>query len=256
MIHAPRQLQSASFLTGAANACEDTDSLVMQLCEVHNGSLESLMLYGEGLRGYRCIIYLPTEVKLPNSLRQVTVNASDIMLDFSNEAETNYDTVRSLVRGFKTKLPKTLEVLNVVGCATDMDCVPRNTLDCLDACSELVFHSRVLPNLKTTYLDDVEKRTIKKTSKPSDEFYFTKAVGAGRRAGTDIHAIANRDAPKHGINLSRGLDNYDLKTGSFRATRPTDGGLSLNVARGVWEETGRDYYGKCEDYLELHTDNI
>lgn len=257
IINAPKHLLSISYRAGSTGDCEHMDRVMEWLIVAHSKSLQSLMFYGDRFTGYRCTLYPPNEGTLGyDDLRHLTVDAGDIFLDFGCQFSNKDEAVEALEKGFDEQFPESLEVLNLVGDAAYYTHFDWDALDALDDCLVRIIESDKWKNLKAIYLERVEVETAGAGGKPKTKFAFQHTVAASRKRGVDVYTVYHKDRTGHPINFPVAPDKFDLVTGPFRGPRPRDGSLKLNLYNGVWEPSGCDYCGKCEDCFQVYPGEV
>lgn len=80
LVAAPKRLETLVVRGGMIDGA--ADGFVSNAAHYHADTLESLVLYdSSGFKGYRCSIYLPSELTRFTTLRHVTVEIEDVFLE-------------------------------------------------------------------------------------------------------------------------------------------------------------------------------
>jgi hypothetical protein len=239
----------------------DIDGFVQDLARNHP-HLEQLIMYNPGgFHGYRCVVYRPEELNNFESIKRITIAATDIELDayYNQPSQSGGPTAKDLGEFVLEAFPSTVEAICIWG-ESDVHVEspdPAKPSDILDSAIAHLIESGAYENLKVIYLEDVERAHRQKDrdialGKPLDagrkELAFQKSIAAGRKAGVHVCTLMNRDDGGYWRNFPTRPDRFDLKTGPF-GERPAD--LRFNVLTGEW---GQDCEGcgECKKCLMVY----
>jgi len=268
----PRELKRLSFRcrSRTVQRLENTDRIVSKLGEYNHSksTMESLMFYNcctaniSGfLKGHRCTVYLPHELYLYDSLKDVQISCNDMAQAASHRWEDRKDKSQpkmSFWREYIAEwLPTTTQAFILWGGCyrwrwegyfeDGQDYVTWVE----DMVLALLTWRKKYTDLKAIFLEDVERAAL--LSRSGDP-PFQKAVRLGKKFGVDVHTLTNRTKFQHEHHFPRAPDQYDLVTGSFGGKRPDN--WVFDVYQGKTVPPGCAKCGNCEDCLELYPKRV
>ncbi|KAH7145583.1 hypothetical protein B0J13DRAFT_323415 [Dactylonectria estremocensis] len=217
-------------------------------------SLESLMFYnGRDWSEVHTESYAPESIR--SAPRHLSMNVNEVA--YSANRGCNYEELRStlFVQYFATKAFSTrLEVLILWGSLGEQELESGDASDFLDDAVAALITSGHCPNLKIVHLEDLEHDVCNHNMAIADKIWFQKAMAAGERAGVDVYTVTNRNLKKHGLQLPKAPDQFDIATAPCSELRPDN--FWFSPSTGQWEQTGCRSCGRCSDCLRVYTEEL
>ncbi|KAF4963768.1 hypothetical protein FSARC_8251 [Fusarium sarcochroum] len=244
---------------------DDVDCVVSQLGKNNPQTMQRLIFYNPGgLNGYRCTVYRPEELEEFETLKQLTVAASDIELDaYYQSTKDRIPTREDLCEFVFEAFPSTVEAMVIWG-RSDQHIDEENTAkpsDYLDSAIAHLIESGVCENLKVVYLEDVERahRQPEREHLLGNPIFagrkqlaFQRTIDAGRKAGVHVCTLMNRDDGGYWRNFPARPDRFDLKTGPC-GERPAS--WKFNALTGEWGPSCEGC-GECNDCWRVYPEEL
>ncbi|KAH7193692.1 uncharacterized protein B0J16DRAFT_412261 [Fusarium flagelliforme] len=209
----------------------DVGSLVDSLANT-NEKLKRLVLYHpEAIHDQPC---RPSEIYNHESIKQITMAASDIYFRFDYAADDRTFRESDIPFAF----PPNIEAVYIWGEWKGLGFRDQRGLRNLDMFLAELIESGVYKHLKVVYVERPYRELLYGSisndglgTAERRKHAFQRAIVAGHKTG--VHVCTHRDDGGYWKNFPARPDRFDIKTGPYAAERPAD--WKINLETGEWE---------------------